>query len=84
MVAKLERVALREALPQRVVECAALEMRLHPTQPVWSCSCKALFYLDIFAKLSVMCRLVSSAASELGSKMVATCSVSVPRTGRED
>ena len=27
MVAKLKRVALGEALPQRVVECAALEMR---------------------------------------------------------
>ena len=34
MVAKLERVALREALPQRVVECAALEMRVHASQPV--------------------------------------------------
>ena len=29
-----------------------------------------------------MCRTVSSAASELGSKMVARCSVSVPKTGR--
>jgi hypothetical protein len=43
-------------------------------------SCKALFYLDIFVRLSFMCRLVSLAASELGSKMVARCSVSVPRT----
>jgi hypothetical protein len=33
MVAKLERVALREALPQRVVECAALEMR-HRCEPI--------------------------------------------------
>jgi hypothetical protein len=33
MVAKLERVALREALPQRVVECAALEMR-HKCKPI--------------------------------------------------
>jgi hypothetical protein len=33
MVAKLERVALREALPQRVVECAALEMR-HRCKPI--------------------------------------------------
>ena len=44
--------------------------------------CKALFYLDIFVKPSVMCWLVSSAASGLGSKMVAGCSVSVPRAGR--
>jgi hypothetical protein len=36
MVAKLERVALREALPQRVVECAALEMRLWASSPVLS------------------------------------------------
>jgi hypothetical protein len=45
-------------------------------------SFKALFYLDNLARLSVMCRLVSSTASGLGSKMVARCSVSVPRTGR--
>jgi hypothetical protein len=45
-------------------------------------SCKALFCLNIFAKLSVMCWLVSSTANGLGSKMVARCSVSVPRTGR--
>jgi hypothetical protein len=36
MVAKLERVALREALPQRVVECAALEMRSWVPSPVLS------------------------------------------------
>jgi len=45
-------------------------------------SYNVLFCLDIFAKLFVMCRLVSSAANGLGSKMVARCSVSVPRTGR--
>src|SRR5664279_1693395 len=33
MVAKLERVALREALPQRVLECTALEMR-HRCKPI--------------------------------------------------
>src|SRR5665213_1155875 len=33
MVAKLQRVALREALPQRVVECNALEMR-HRCKPI--------------------------------------------------
>jgi hypothetical protein len=32
-VAKLQRVALREALPQRVVECTALEMR-HRCKPI--------------------------------------------------
>jgi len=36
MVAKLERVALREALPQRVVECAALEMRLRASSSALS------------------------------------------------
>ena len=45
-------------------------------------SFKILFYLDIFIKPSVTCWLMSSAASRLGSKMVARCSVSVPRTGR--
>jgi hypothetical protein len=49
-------------------------------------SCKALFYLGIFAKLSVMCRLMSSAANGLGSKMVARCSVFVrdPRASGEE
>jgi hypothetical protein len=45
MVAKLKRVALREALPQRVVECAALEMRLYPFQPVVPCSARSCFIL---------------------------------------
>jgi hypothetical protein len=44
--------------------------------------CKVLFYLSILTELSVTYRLVSSAATGLGSKMVARCSVSVPRTGR--
>jgi hypothetical protein len=39
--------------------------------------CKVLFYLGILTALSVMCRLVSSAAIGLGSKMVARCSVYV-------
>ena len=38
MVAKLQRVALREALPQRVVECAALEMRSPLSLLVLFCS----------------------------------------------
>jgi hypothetical protein len=38
MVAKLEHVALREALPQRVVECAALEMRSPLSLLVLFCS----------------------------------------------
>jgi hypothetical protein len=47
--------------------------------------CKVLFYLDSLTGLSVMCRLVSSAATGLGSKMVARCSVSVRyRSGSEN
>jgi hypothetical protein len=77
MVAKLERVALREALPQRVVECAALEMRLHPFRPVVACSARSCFLLFFLMVLSITCRLVPSVTSGLGSKMVARCSVSV-------
>jgi hypothetical protein len=43
MVAKLECVALREALPQRVVECAALEIRLQPSQPAMARSAQSCF-----------------------------------------
>jgi hypothetical protein len=77
MVAKLERVALREALPQRVVECAALEMRLHPFQPVAASCATSCFIWGFLRRRSILYRLVSYAATGLGSKMVARCSVFV-------
>jgi hypothetical protein len=93
MVAKLERVALREALPQRVVECAALEMRLRckpigGSNPSLSASKSMILYEKmLMAQLCRHFRGLAPSVARVGHwerKFLTCCTFSVGRFSERD